>query len=185
MTNEQVKHKLKLIKALVDRGVGGEKEQALELYKKLLAKYEISEDEIISEKIKRVWMRYDDDIDKKLITRIFYYVTGSSTYFIKNDKRRRLVGIDCTEFEQDQIVFLYQFYRKHLDNELDIFMDAFIIKNNLFPDDTVRVKEDKHDNNKNFDLARSLKIRMMAEGIDKKIPNKQINSEPKQLEDKG
>lgn len=47
MDKETVSNKLRKIKELAQRGVGGEKESALALYEKLKQKYEISEDEIL------------------------------------------------------------------------------------------------------------------------------------------
>lgn len=49
MDKETVSNKLRKIKELAQRGVGGEKESALALYEKLKQKYEISEDEIFDE----------------------------------------------------------------------------------------------------------------------------------------
>ncbi len=45
MTRQQVTEKLQRIKALADRGVGGEKETAQRLYVKLKKQYGISDDE--------------------------------------------------------------------------------------------------------------------------------------------
>lgn len=49
MDKETASNKLRKIKELAQRGVGGEKESALALYEKLKQKYEISEDEIFDE----------------------------------------------------------------------------------------------------------------------------------------
>ena len=46
MTREQITKKLKALKALAEKGVGGEKEGARRLYEKLKAKYGISEEEL-------------------------------------------------------------------------------------------------------------------------------------------
>jgi len=46
MTKEQAVTKLKALKALAERGVGGEKEGARRLYDKLKSKYGISEEEL-------------------------------------------------------------------------------------------------------------------------------------------
>lgn len=46
MTQEQAKKKLKALKALAEKGVGGEKEGARRLYEKLKEKYGISEEEL-------------------------------------------------------------------------------------------------------------------------------------------
>ena len=49
MTKEQAEKKLKALKVLAERGVGGERETAKRLYKKLKKKYEIEEDLIKEE----------------------------------------------------------------------------------------------------------------------------------------
>lgn len=46
MTREQATKKLKALKALAEKGVGGEKEGARQLYEKLKSKYGISEEEL-------------------------------------------------------------------------------------------------------------------------------------------
>ena len=46
MTREQAAKKLKALKALAEKGVGGEKEGARRLYEKIKSKYGISEEEL-------------------------------------------------------------------------------------------------------------------------------------------
>ncbi|WP_373220915.1 hypothetical protein [Mediterraneibacter gnavus] len=46
MTREQATEKLKKLKALAERGVGGEKETALQMYSDLKEKYGITDEEI-------------------------------------------------------------------------------------------------------------------------------------------
>lgn len=176
MDKEKLIERLKKIKALAEQGIGGEKEGAIKLYNDLLSKYELDSSEIDEEKIERHWLRYDDFLDKKLITYIFYKVTGSNTYWEKTDKRKRLVGTDCTEFELQEIIFYYQFYKVHLRNEADIFYNAFASVNYLYPDPSARLyKEDEDDDtDRKIDLNRMAKIHAMAQGIDRKTPNKMI-----------
>lgn len=50
MTRKQVIKKLKALKELAERGVGGEKEGARLMYEKLKSKYGISEEEVQQEK---------------------------------------------------------------------------------------------------------------------------------------
>lgn len=176
---EKILEKLRKIKALAERGIGGEKEGALKLYNDLLAKYELTSDMVELEEVIRYWIRYDDEIDKKLITQLFYKVTGDPAYFIKTDKRRRLLGFNCTKFELNEFTFYYRFYKEHLKSELSIFMGAFFSKNELFPDDNTRVHYESEDKEETLEekmawLDRMEKMRQMANGIDKKTPNLQI-----------
>lgn len=182
---DKIKEKLRKIKALAERGIGGEKEGALKLYNELLAKYELTDDFVYLDEIKRYWIRFDSDIDKKLIAQLFYKVTGDPTYYIKTDKRRHLIGFDCTDFEINEFRFYYRFYKEHLENELSIFMGAFFSKNSLFPDSTARVQYESEDKEESLEeqmawLDRMEKMRRMADGIDRKTPNLQIEEMDKE-----
>lgn len=180
MDNQKIQEKLKKIKELAERGIGGEKEGARQLYEKLLLKYGLTDSDI-DDKIVTHWFRFSDELDKKLLTQIFYKVTGSRTYWTKKDKRVNLVGCECTEFECDEIIFYYQFYKEHLQDELDIFLSAFMSKNNLYPDSNARVhEEDDEDNMEDINLHKLEKIRAMADGIDRKTPALQIEKKQNQ-----
>lgn len=170
--DSKIQDKLKKIKELAERGVGGERETAKKLYENLLKKYELSDDDI-EDSLQVRWFRFKDDIDKKLLIHIFYKVTGDSSYWTKKDKRMNLVGCECTEFESDEIVFYYQFYREHLNNEIDIFMSAFMHKNRIYPDVNARVHGDES-NDRDYDLSKAAKIINMANAIDRKTPLVQI-----------
>lgn len=176
MNNTKIQEKLKKIKDLAEHGVDGEKEGAIELYQKLLAKYELTDEDVEEIKVSRRWFRYDNDLDKKLLTQIFYKVTGSPTFYEKIDKRRRMISTDCTDFELDQIVFYYQFYKEHMKSELDKFIAAFFSVNSLFPDETARCYEESKDleNTHKRRLDELVKIDLMASGMEKKTPYSQI-----------
>ena len=170
-----IQEKLKKIKALAERGVDGEKEQAQVLYDKLLAKYEISPETIDNtEEIKMIWFKYHGELEKKLLAQVFYKVTGSLEYWVKTDKRKHLLGVYCTEFEVDEILFYFRFYNEHFKNELDIFISAFMNKNNIFPDPSARcyakTQEQIKDKEDVLDLDRLDKMLRMQSGMDSKSP---------------
>lgn len=139
---EKVLEKLGKIKALAERGVGGEKETAMRMYEKLRQKYEISDDEAEAalEKLERRWFSYSTPIEEDLLTQIFYKVTGSAEYFRYDGKynRRKKRGCVCTELEAAEIQLLFNFYREQMKEELKAFTMAFANKNHLFPDKTAR-----------------------------------------------
>lgn len=179
--------KLKKIKALAENGIGGEKTGAIELYNKLLAKYELSDSEVTEEEVERHWLRFKSEIEKRLLIQIAYKVTGDPVFWEKTDKRNKIIGIECTEFELDQIQFYYSFYKEHLKEELELFMSAFFNTNNLFPDETARcylkAQELADESDSKRDLAKIAKIMMMSEAIDKKTPNLQIGMNDDEDED--
>lgn len=175
MNMDKIQEKLKKIKALAEQGIGGEKEGAIELYQKLLAKYELTDDDIEEITVSRAWFRYDNELDKKLLTQLFYKVTGCPTYYEKTDKRKRLIGVDCTEIERDMIVFYYQFYNEHIQEELKKFLAAFFHTNGLFPDETARCYDEYKDMpGKERSMKEILEIEAMASGMNRKTPNLQI-----------
>lgn len=71
MTKEQAADKLKKLKALAERGVGGERESALKLYHKLLEKYQIDEGEILEERVTLHWFGYKTELEEDLLKQIF------------------------------------------------------------------------------------------------------------------
>lgn len=140
MTREQAAEKLKKIKALAERGVGGEKDSATKLYRDLLEKYQIEEAEVLEDRVTLHWFSYSDNLEEDLLTQIFYKVTGSPSYRVYTGKysRRKKRGCDCTEVEAVEIKMLFDFYKGELKREMEAFLIAFRRKNDLFPDRTAR-----------------------------------------------
>ena len=140
MTRENAERKIKALKALAEQGVGGEKDGALKTYKKLLKKYEISEEEILEDRTTLHWFGYKTELEEELLIQIFYKVTGSPEYhsYTGDYKRRKKRGCECTEIEAAEIKMLFDFYRQELQRELEGFMIAFRQGNNLYPDKTAR-----------------------------------------------
>lgn len=140
MDREKVKDKLKKLKAIAERGVGGEKETAMKIYKELLEKYQIEEAEAIAEVVTLHWFTYRTELEEDLLTQIFYMVTGSPSYhhYTGKYKRRKKRGCDCTEIEAAEIKLLFSFYRAELERELEAFLMAFKQGNNLYPDKSAR-----------------------------------------------
>ena len=61
MTREQAADKLKKLKALAEKGVGGERQDARRLYEKLKSKYGISEEELQQEQQNQQEKPFDGD----------------------------------------------------------------------------------------------------------------------------
>lgn len=75
---EKVIKKLGKIKALAERGMGGEKETAMRMYEELKRKYDISPDEAEAalNKLEKRWFSYSTKLEEELLLQIFYKVTG-------------------------------------------------------------------------------------------------------------
>lgn len=72
MTREQAAEKLKKLKALAERGVGGEKETAMKLYRELMKKYQIEEAEVLEDRVTLHWFSYSDNLEEDLLTQVFF-----------------------------------------------------------------------------------------------------------------
>ena len=114
--HDKIKEKLAKIKALAERGVGGEKETAMRMYEELKARYEIEDEEITLDEVTVHWFSYKNDLEEDLLTQIFYMVTGSASYrrYTGSYSRRKKRGCDCTEVEAAEITLYFNFYKEEL-----------------------------------------------------------------------
>lgn len=175
---EKVLEKLGKIKALAERGVGGEKETALRMYEELKRKYDISPDEAEAalNKLEKRWFSYRTELEEQLLLQIFYKVTGEESHFVYTGQysRRKKRGVMCTELEAAEIQLLFNFYREQLKEELEAFMIAFKNKNDLYPDETARAYKERKGRSKEElteeELKKYRKAAMMADFMDKKEP---------------
>ena len=182
MDREQAAARLKKIKELAERGVGGEKETAMRLYRELMEKYDIEEAEVLEDRVEVHWFSYSTDLEERLLIRIFYKVTGSAAYhhYIGNYSRRKKRGCECTEIEAVEIKLLFDFYKQCMKEELDIFMIAFLNGNNLYPDKTARLYKEQDGEGPELtdeERRRIKKASFMAMSMDKKKPPRALLGE--------
>ena len=146
MDDNKLEAKLLKIKALAERGEGGEKEAAIKMYHKLLKKYDIDEKALQKDKLSKHWFTYETDIEENLLVQIFY---------------------------KTEIRFYFEFYKDALNQELEAFLMAFKLKNHLFPDESARcfVPEEEEEISEML-----LKAQKFAEDIDKSNPVRRIAS---------
>ena len=69
---DKIAAKLKKIKALAERGVGGEKETAMRMYEDLKARYELEDEEIMLDAVTLHWFGYADELEERVLRWIFY-----------------------------------------------------------------------------------------------------------------
>lgn len=140
--NEVIKNKILKLKELCDKGVGGERENALKLYNELILKYEIDEKEI-NNKLSLHNFIYHNFMERQLLIWIYYQVIGDFDYTtIEIDKNEKSITAYTTQIEADEILFLFNFYLYHLETEVKAFVDGFCKKQNFAPDITARKYED-------------------------------------------
>lgn len=143
----------KKLQALVNGGVGGEAENAQRFLDKLMTEHNISMSDLDDEVINSYDIFYDIRIPyiDKLITQVAYSVLGNInpnkgvyTYRFFNNGRARWhkLSVKCTANEYVEILAKYEFYTYHYKNELENFYQAFIIANNIYSPESLRVKDD-------------------------------------------
>ena len=128
---------IKKIKALADRGIGGEKQNAQKLLKKLMAKYDIKEEDISEDCIKE----FDVKVPKffkslELASQILYSIVGDKLHNGEGMfkwKGTSKVFIRCTTAEFLEFEAKFNFYFYHFKKEIERFYSAFIQANMLFP----------------------------------------------------
>ena len=185
--HDKIKEKLAKIKALAERGVGGEKETAMRMYEELKARYEIEDEEITLDEVTVHWFSYKNDLEEDLLTQIFYMVTGSASYrrYTGSYSRRKKRGCDCTEVEAAEITLYFTFYKEELKREMEAFMAGFKFKNNLFPDENARCyQEHKGEERERTDEEKRMlkKAAFFAGFMDGKQPPRALIGEPEEAE---
>lgn len=127
---------LKKIRALAERGVGGEAENAEEILRRLMEKYGVSEDELDEEERRRHDFEYHGKEQETLLRQVVYKVTGGYAYnLVYRASGRRVktrLGADCTAAEKVEIEFLFDFYTRLWERERAAFLSAFIQKHRIF-----------------------------------------------------
>ena len=127
---------LKKIRALAERGVGGEADNAEEILRRLMEKYGVSEDELDEVERRRHDFEYHGKEQETLLRQVVYKVTGGYAYnLVYRASGRRVktrLGADCTAAEKVEIEFLFDFYTRLWERERAAFLSAFIQKHRIF-----------------------------------------------------
>ena len=174
------KRRLERVKALAERGVGGEKENAEALLNRLMAKYSISEEDIEDTAERDYFIRYHNFWERKLIVQIAYKHLGSGhccgTVGTQSGRPHKKICVTCTPAQYIEIEADFEFYKAAWEEELAIFYSAFISKNDIFPPPELASPSDDDE----IDLVRLEKVRAMMSGIDRRTRSKAL---PGSMED--
>ncbi len=159
----------KKLNELAKRGVGGEKTNAAAMLEKLMRKYNLKIEDFDHEQRKERRFKYQNKT-KKLFIQICLKVIGSKVEFYKyRGEKGNYSIINCNEFEYIQIKEYYEFYSKLLTQELKRFEKAFIMKNNLIPDDAEKLDTSNLTKTELMELYQTIQ---MMDGITAKSPHR-------------
>lgn len=137
MADEKKLELLKKIRALAERGVGGEKEGAQRKLEELMEKYHVGEADLSDDIPEDFEFKYHNNFEKKLLNQTFYKVIGKDFleqmfYYKCGEGSRSIIGIRCTRQQGIQIAIEYDFYRQLWEEEQEFFFVCFIQKHNIF-----------------------------------------------------
>ena len=141
---ERLLEKIRKVQALANRGADGEKQSAAALLDRLMTQYGIDEAEIAEERLEKCFFRYKTPYERKLLVQVIYTVTGKIPFKcvgVHSGRARKQVGIDCTAAERLEIEFSYEFYKAALEEEMERFYSAFLMKNDIFPPASKKAEE--------------------------------------------
>ena len=172
---ERLLERLRGVKALAEKGSPGERDNAAALLTALTKKHGITDADLEGAEISIHWIRYKTIYERKLLFQLSYMHLGSGhasgCVGRSSGRKRKEVGIKCTPAQFIEIEADYQFYRKALEEELDVFYSAFIQKNKLFPPPAL-CKDD--DGVKPVDPDMIMKMETIMEGIEHRTRHKAI-----------
>lgn len=130
---------------MADKGTGGEKEAAKVLLERLMQKHGITEADLEEETTRLEWFQYKDELQMRLLHQVIYAVLGDRELYKWAKSRKKQVGVYCTIAEKIEIEVTFEFYCQAMQEELDLFLKAFCLKNNLFPSFDVKPETDTHE----------------------------------------
>lgn len=165
---------LQKIKALAEKGSGGEKINAQKMLAQLMKKYNIREEELADEVLKDFDIQTYNRWEQRLLYQVAYSVYGNideSKVILRYTYHKGKFCIRCTSSEFLEIEAKFNFYRHHFKKQQEIFYDAFLCANDIYPPEHLVNREKfKHRDLTDDDMAA---LRMSA-GIDKAEYRQQI-----------
>ncbi len=174
MQSDKYRELAKKLKALADRGEGGEKYNAQGHLQRLMKKYHISMEDI--EREKRDWLQFR--VGRSVARRLFFSVAKSvAGHDVDNCKASvhypSKVWLNVTKLEKLEIEAKYDFYFKAYKEQLELFYYTFLRKNRIFHRDRegFRVEDLSPE-----ELEEYRKISKMADTIEEKPFRKALQS---------
>lgn len=126
---------LKKLKALAEKGVGGEQENAKRILDRLLKKYDIELSDLDGESVFEHEFEYSGKFEREILKHVCFKVTNGDRRiysYTRGPGCRSKICCECTDAEAAQIRFENDFYSELWRQEIECFLTAFIIKHQLF-----------------------------------------------------
>ena len=117
--NDKVKEKIAKVYELVKRGVAGEQQSAEKMLKKLLEKYNISEDELNSIDEKKYYFKYASNLDEWLLIQLIEYFFKEKNYKLYRIKNCGVkeIAIQMPYLDWVTLDSAYGYFKPHLNQQ--------------------------------------------------------------------
>lgn len=164
--SEKIRERIRKLHKLVEKGIGGEKENAQKILDKLLAKNGITLSEIVDDNHEELFnVKFKGAFEKRLLLQIVGKVRGRKTMGCF-DKGR--LYFSSTKMEHVEILTLFSVYKKALSEEFEDLFLAFIYQHDILPPQENDDQTEKDDKPKTHEERRRLrKIASMMSTMDK------------------
>ncbi|HXP52140.1 MAG TPA: hypothetical protein VN922_19445 [Bacteroidia bacterium] len=171
----------KKLKALAERGVGGEKVNAEKMLQDLLKKHNITldviEGDVINDYYVNLTKTYPDNIAflSQIVRHVNHDIPMYGPFPKKEIKIMGLKGnylISCTVVEYIEINAKLEFYKRLFNEEIKIFFEAFVKANNIYSSEAPRSASELSPE----EYERWKRSSKLAENIKKESFNKQISA---------
>lgn len=129
---QDIKEKLRKLLSLAERGIGGEKLNAETKLNALLKKHNLTLSDISDEIKEPFWFKYKGEFEKKLLSQVFISVAGRGVRVGTNRHQRSKLGAELTKCQSLEVDMLFDLYRVSLKEELELTLEAFVNRNNIF-----------------------------------------------------
>ena len=134
--DDKLKAKLEKLKTLAERGVGGEKAGAEKKFQELLKKNGLTEADLLEDQVNYYLFSYVFPYRRQLLQQIMYKVLGpEGGGLYKSKGTRNKLGVYCTAAQKLEIELDFDFYSSLFDEEIDLLLEAFIDKQDIYPKD--------------------------------------------------
>jgi len=166
----------KKLKALADKGVGGEKENAEKMLSDLMKKHNLTIEEIEGEVEGEYFFKIEQAdvmLWRQIVANVNYKIPKYGEFPKSDIKKYHLKGnylIKCTAAEFVEIESKFNFYKNLYKQELEVFYSAFIHANSLYSSRPAKESDDWD----NDEIDKQVRIIQMAQRIKKGQFNKQI-----------
>ena len=160
MGTDKIIQLAKKLKALAERGIGGEKINAQNMLDKLLMENDLTIEQINEPDRKDHFFEYKFK-QRDILVQVIRSIMGNKSIYTVTGKKT-VICISCDNAEYIEIQAAFNVFWKAYEKELDLFLVAFVSKNKLFA-------AGPSDNDKPSTLTEieKYKIAKMSEGIDK------------------